>query len=619
MISLVDDDGRQVYGWPKSAPGSWGPAGLDDASARADAPVHMSVDVFHDVYRRRARAAAHAGDHRPRRGRVLRGISAQLQMSVVDRRRPSPISTRRRFAMDEAADPRTAVARLSRFPHLVLAGRDCAREFALYEQMLAGLSPFPPVGVVRPAALGHRTRARCLLRICRVTSRLRSTSSSSAILRIRPRLLCALGRVGDGRRPAQSDRHAGRSDAARRQVRRLFDQHFRAIARSRLSRRSASRSQPYETAREGDVVTLRPSFPFWMDVDLFYGAGDSSARARRTCTTANGSRRRRGTGAAVHAWARRKGAAPQTAARPRRLLHRAGRGALRHRSDAFPRSDVAGLSAAGDAPCSNNSSIGAGTMFEGGHAPPKLRLELASSYVYLTTTIVGDAYGEMWSSTENIGWWAEREVAFAIPVRWISEGRLVGLAMIEPLCSPTSRARRPTARSRGGTPSRRYREPARCLASPGAPRAAAGGRGWQQNPPLQPGFGLQAKTADALEIDQAAPLPDASRSENWRGVAARWGRHLVEDLQRKSRAWREQPRRTGGPGAGPRNPGARRAAQPAAAQQYRDAAEFDCLATRRGAHAAPRDARARDPRDRPAAAVSRCTGWSAIRSSKPWG
>jgi len=50
--------------------------------------------------------------------------------------------------------------------------------------------------------------------------------------------------------------------------------------------------------------------------------------------------------------------------------------------------------------------------------PSGFEFKVLGSYAYLMVNVCGDRNGEMWSETNNIGSWAEREVSFCIPVKW---------------------------------------------------------------------------------------------------------------------------------------------------------------------------------------------------------
>jgi hypothetical protein len=55
------------------------------------------------------------------------------------------------------------------------------------------------------------------------------------------------------------------------------------------------------------------------------------------------------------------------------------------------------------------------------------------SYVYLIVSACGDQGGAMWSDSNNIGSWVEREVIFCIPVKWYDRKGLISVGIIEPL------------------------------------------------------------------------------------------------------------------------------------------------------------------------------------------
>ncbi len=58
--------------------------------------------------------------------------------------------------------------------------------------------------------------------------------------------------------------------------------------------------------------------------------------------------------------------------------------------------------------------------------------EVMGSYAYLIASLCGDEEGTMWSEVNDIGWWAEREISFNIPVKWLKDGEMHSIAMVSP-------------------------------------------------------------------------------------------------------------------------------------------------------------------------------------------
>ena len=69
--------------------------------------------------------------------------------------------------------------------------------------------------------------------------------------------------------------------------------------------------------------------------------------------------------------------------------------------------------------------------------PSELLAVMDRKNLRMLVNVTGDQLGTMWSSENNIGWWAEREVQFCVPVKWFKtndQGReeLVSMAMVAP-------------------------------------------------------------------------------------------------------------------------------------------------------------------------------------------
>jgi len=73
----------------------------------------------------------------------------------------------------------------------------------------------------------------------------------------------------------------------------------------------------------------------------------------------------------------------------------------------------------------------------------ELQFEPFGSYVYMVINTCDQQFGTMWSETNNIGWWADKDVSFCVPVKvYQKEGnngkRLISLAMIAPFAYANS-------------------------------------------------------------------------------------------------------------------------------------------------------------------------------------
>jgi hypothetical protein len=551
--------GREVYGWPKAQ--AWIEADRPAWTTHPRAPTRLytlAVDTFHDVY---------AGQREP--PRTLLTIDRDVVVSYAEFPLnykcpwsitsviPNLYSTSLSL-MEEAADI-AGNLRLRGFPDFRSADSlmEMAREgFALGERMLAGF--WPGLGGERPALVED------LPRFFSSTINLKQFRAPED-----PDLACytalvdsqmgvdrinQIGLLGDWDL-LRGDKSGGYSLSINR---------YRA--QPILETLGIETPNLYERPHEGETVTLRPSFPFWMDFDLYYGAGE--VICSRTPELIGG-----------------------------RWIEESQAGRVGHVLHRTPRRGVA--------PDAYNTALGAATLpitgplhfpdltvqvyplradpqilapfvrwcwtrlFEGGDAPPKLELELVGAYVYLMVETVGDAYGRMWSGTENIGQWKEREVAFAIPVRWKLDGEWVGLAMIEPLVFTDKPRAVATDREVIGRNAfmALIESPPDVWAAPGGPQAPRNLLRVSTESFVELGYGLDSKSQTLIEIDARAHGGPMTRG---------FERHLGEDLASKAQAKRAHG-------------GAVEAVQALALEilargaplnrlslkQYRDAADFD--------------------------------------------
>ena len=340
-------------------------------------------------------------------------------------------------------------------------------------------------------------------------------------------------------------------------------------------------------AREGDIVSLRPTFPFWMDVDLLYGGG------KVICSHSSGDDGGWIDEGAEDAGPRDEGAPlPQP---PRINKH------LK-----IVRSSTA--SGGGF-----NTSLGAATqpvmgpfhfpdvtlqvyplladrdrlaqfveqtwnaLFHAGPPPAPMRLELMSSYVYMVASVIGDKFGTMWSANNNIGWWADREVAFCVPVKWWKGNELISVALIEPFVFANKGRAVCTDREVNGRNSFTANiESAKDVwMDAGGP--ASSRRLVRVSTELFTALdqGQKAKQQMLLEIDERGALP-AGDVEGWRAIADDWGVALAEDLKRKTARWANEREQISEAQSLALEPLARAAPfNRLTLKQYRDAAEMD--------------------------------------------
>ncbi|ESQ11987.1 MAG TPA: hypothetical protein DDY14_09065 [Chromatiaceae bacterium] len=169
------------------------------------------------------------------------------------------------------------------------------------------------------------------------------------------------------------------------------------------------------------------------------------------------------------------------------------------------------------------------------------RFELAGSYVYMMVTLFGEQLGNMWSESNNIGWWADREVAFCVPIKWFQNDAFVSLGLISPFVFANSGRAAITDREVNGRPTvdaSIEAMPDEWLSDSGpvAPR-----RFLRVSTEVFPALhlGQQAQQRTLIEIDQRDSLsPDDA--DGWRLLSERWGETLIDELERKQHIENDQ-------------------------------------------------------------------------------
>ena len=274
-----------------------------------------------------------------------------------------------------------------------------------------------------------------------------------------------------------------------------------------------------ETIQGHRVARLTPTLPFWLNADLDYGFGDplcwrtkQSAWRIPTPSSDQSMAPPAETAAPLeekHRYNTTQGASQPTIAGPFR----------------FPNVTMRVLPLMA-------TEARLAEFCEDYLANPFYRFEPWGAYVYLLVT----NYGQMFSASNNIGWWAEREATFAIPLKWYRRdtNQLVSLAMVSPFIFTDSGAATITSREVDGRP-----VTFASLESPGDTWLAEAGPSADRHlltlrtevlPALF--LGQKAETRTLLEIHQQEICP-AYDEDGWRKIAAQWGRPLLDDLAGK--------------------------------------------------------------------------------------
>ncbi len=285
------------------------------------------------------------------------------------------------------------------------------------------------------------------------------------------------------------------------------------------------------TERDHDVVTLTPSFPFWVELDLHYGRG------RLVCWRTSEIDWRTGEAGAEepavaepeaagrkHPYNTARGAATQAIAGPFRFPNVTQR-VLPLLADWFRLERFCAEY------LDNDYSF----------------FEPWGSYVYLNVM----TFEEMSSETYNVGWWAHRLVRFSFPVKWFhrrgrerQQSDLLGVAMVTPFAYTDSDLGATTGREVQGLPM--------VKAAILSPRSS-----WlEDSGPARRSEMLQLRTKVfaglhagqemqerlLLEVTRRDVLPSHDDSA-WKSLVATWGERLYAELYTRSSVRAEHPER----------------------------------------------------------------------------
>jgi len=278
------------------------------------------------------------------------------------------------------------------------------------------------------------------------------------------------------------------------------------------------------------VAILKPTFPFWLDVDLDYGFGDP------LCWRTKQSDWHIPTSSGVQQPTSRP---LETSPSPeKKNLYNTTQGASQPTITGpfrFPNATIRVLPLMA---AEERLKQFCETYLEN----PFYRFEPWGSYVYLLIT----NYGATFSASNNIGWWAEREATFAIPLKWYRRdtNELVSLATVAPFVFTDSEAAAITGREVDGRPvvSAAIESPGDTWLTDAGPEAER--RLLTLRTEVLPALflGQKAEERTVLEIHQQEVCP-AHDESGWRKIAAHWGKPLLDDFDEKVgcvRQWQEE-------------------------------------------------------------------------------
>ncbi len=303
--------------------------------------------------------------------------------------------------------------------------------------------------------------------------------------------------------------------------------------------------EEYEDSERDKVAILQPTFPFWNDVDLHYARGqvicsrssnrpiqDHHCWVDEQDPPAPGSYSRTGSSAGTSSQQppenerqcpgfeinTRRGAATQPVSGP----------------FSFPDVTLQVYPLLADR---NRLETYLDNAFNKPLEGSRFRFEVGGSYVYMFVSVTNDQLGSMWSDTNNIGWWADREVSFGLPVKVFEGGDLVSVAFVTPLVFANSGRAVITDREVNGRPTvnASIEQPPDNWLTREGPIADR----WlmRLSTDMFPALGQRQRSQrrTLIEIDQG-PILEYNQDLEWEKVGRLWGSWMVRELRRKSRA-----------------------------------------------------------------------------------
>jgi hypothetical protein len=148
-------------------------------------------------------------------------------------------------------------------------------------------------------------------------------------------------------------------------------------------------------------------------------------------------------------------------------------------------------------------------------------------------------HAEVASDANNLGWWADRDVSFYVPVKWYRDGKLVSLALFPVFSYANTATAAITGSEVSGIPMLKVE-----IDSPPSTWLDDSGPSGECNQPLvqmssivfpsSDGAGLGARTRAIIEVREGQIYERHAKAE-WAQIAETWGRTLKASLQRARR------------------------------------------------------------------------------------
>jgi len=304
--------------------------------------------------------------------------------------------------------------------------------------------------------------------------------------------------------------------------------------------------QRVEDGADASIAIIKPVFPLWTDVDLYYDVGHViCSRHLGEQVDGHGSTWRAESDAHNHddyeSQTDEEGSAPE-----HRIPYNTVRGGSTQAIVGpfnFPDVTVQVYPLLADRDKLRNFlQAYLNTPLNPEGAATGLSFEPFGDYVYLMVDVLGEQEGHMWSESNNIGCWADKTVAFCVPVKFYRDGKLHSVALVTPYRFANDNRAVISDREINGRISvmstiKSQRDVWLEESGPIKPRKLLE-LSTEVFPALE--VGTQSTHRTLLQIDEDLAAPYNAKVQ-WRLIAERWREPLLRDLARKTRFKADKP------------------------------------------------------------------------------
>jgi hypothetical protein len=160
----------------------------------------------------------------------------------------------------------------------------------------------------------------------------------------------------------------------------------------------------------------------------------------------------------------------------------------------------------------------------------------------MIVSTINQQFGTMWSETNNIGWWADKDVSFNIPVKIFKKNNngnleLVSLALVCPFAYGNTGRAVITDREINGRPTLRadIKSPPDAWLSPQGPSACRSLLELKTEVFPAINMGQKGEMRTLIEMDEKDPVMDDTDGVRWRSIRDTWGIGFFDELERLSK------------------------------------------------------------------------------------